>query len=303
MSRRNDALRSVQVRTIFAAMAAAFFPHSGSAFRRPASSSKKAFVKYWTMDAPLRPRSGPTGKSLGWCPRSSIETGKVLRTAASARPRVGSQARSKARDSRSLPEGVPRFESWPTHPRRVRDEEADCIAPAMRWRRRICRSSTCIVIERVRWIVQRHSCTLAPRRRRLARAGFEEPLEAPHLGVHLASHECCKNRRQQSEYPSDLQVARSHDLGPGRGRLERSPNGTGEESRARYRSRCGVRRVQFCEHQADPTLASENEHSALRSRADPDWARGGDPSSGPAAAPARGADRVGAERPAPPDRA
>src|SRR2546425_5691072 len=31
-------------------------------------------------------------------------------------PRVGSQARSKARDSRSLPEGVPRFESWPTHP-------------------------------------------------------------------------------------------------------------------------------------------------------------------------------------------
>src|SRR5438552_16895751 len=30
-------------------------------------------------------------------------------------PRVGSQARAKARDSRSLPEGVPRFESWPTH--------------------------------------------------------------------------------------------------------------------------------------------------------------------------------------------
>src|SRR5438093_12440352 len=47
--------------------------------------------------------------------RVAIETGKVLATAASARARVGSQARSKARDSRSLPEGVPRFESWPTH--------------------------------------------------------------------------------------------------------------------------------------------------------------------------------------------
>src|SRR2546428_9303226 len=45
----------------------------------------------------------------------SIETGKGLRTAVSARPRVGSQARSKARDSRSLPAGGPRFESWPTH--------------------------------------------------------------------------------------------------------------------------------------------------------------------------------------------
>src|SRR5437867_13264915 len=115
MSRRNDALRSVHVRTIFATMAAAFFPHSGSALRRVASSSKNAFVKYWTMDAPLPPRSRPTGKSLGWCPPVAIETGKVLRTAVAARPRVGSQARSKARDSRSLPEGVPRFESWPTH--------------------------------------------------------------------------------------------------------------------------------------------------------------------------------------------
>src|SRR2546425_7913986 len=114
MSTRNDALRSVHVRTIFAVMAAAFFPQSGSAFRRLASSSKKAFVKYWTMDAPLRPRSWPTRKSLGSY-ESRIETGKVLRTAASARARVGSQARSKARDSRSLPEGVPRFESWPTH--------------------------------------------------------------------------------------------------------------------------------------------------------------------------------------------
>src|SRR5213594_5278345 len=114
MSTRNDALRSVHVRTILAVMAAAFFPQSGSAFRRLASSSKKAFVKYWTMDAPLRPRSWPTRKSLGSY-ESRIETGKVLRTAASARARVGSQARSKARDSRSLPEGVPRFESWPTH--------------------------------------------------------------------------------------------------------------------------------------------------------------------------------------------
>src|SRR2546427_3276564 len=66
MSRRNDALRSVQVRTIFAPIAAAFFPHSGSAFRRPASSSKNAFVKYRTMDAPLRPRSRLARKSLGW---------------------------------------------------------------------------------------------------------------------------------------------------------------------------------------------------------------------------------------------
>src|SRR5207249_5505952 len=114
MSTRNDALRSVHVRTIFAVMAAAFFPQSGSAFRRLASSSKKAFVKYWTMDAPLRPRSWPTRKSLGSY-ESRIETGKDLRVAGSARPRVGSQARSKARDSRSLPEGVPRFESWPTH--------------------------------------------------------------------------------------------------------------------------------------------------------------------------------------------
>src|SRR5213080_770268 len=114
MSTRNDALRSVHVRTIFAVMAAAFFPQSGSAFRRLASSSKKAFVKYWTMDAPLRPRSWPTRKSLGSY-ESRIETGKVLRTADSARARVGSQARSKARDSRTLPEGVPRFESWPTH--------------------------------------------------------------------------------------------------------------------------------------------------------------------------------------------
>src|SRR2546429_7226845 len=65
MSTRNDALRSVHVRTIFAAMAAAFFPQSGSAFRRLASSSKKAFVKYWTMDAPLQSRSWPTRKSLG----------------------------------------------------------------------------------------------------------------------------------------------------------------------------------------------------------------------------------------------
>src|SRR5881296_4576858 len=126
MSTRNDALRSVHVRTIFAVMAAAFFAHSGSAFRRLASSSKKAFVKYWTMDAPLRPRSWPTRKSLGSY-ESRIETGKVLRTAVSARPRVGSQARSKARDSRSLPEGVPRFESWPTHR----------ILPVPRVRRRI----------------------------------------------------------------------------------------------------------------------------------------------------------------------
>src|SRR5256712_10996425 len=63
MSRRNDALRSVQVRTIFAAMAAAFFPHSGSAFRRPASSSKNAFVKYRTIGVPFAaPKQADTKK-------------------------------------------------------------------------------------------------------------------------------------------------------------------------------------------------------------------------------------------------
>src|SRR5713226_9680350 len=51
MSRRNEALRSVHVRTIFAVIAAAFFPHSGSVLRRLAISSKNAFVKYCTMDA------------------------------------------------------------------------------------------------------------------------------------------------------------------------------------------------------------------------------------------------------------
>src|SRR5713226_4794735 len=116
MSRRNEALRSVHVRTIFAVIAAAFFPHSGSVLSRLATSSKNAFVKYCTMDAAFAAaKRRQTGKSLGWCPWVAFETGKVLRTAVSARPRVGSQARSKARDSRSLPEGVPRFESWPTH--------------------------------------------------------------------------------------------------------------------------------------------------------------------------------------------
>src|SRR3989449_2188252 len=62
-----------------------------------------------------RPEAGPQEKASVGVPRVAIETGKVLRTAVAARPRVGSQARSKARDSRSLPEGVPRFESWPTH--------------------------------------------------------------------------------------------------------------------------------------------------------------------------------------------
>src|SRR2546427_1027432 len=62
-----------------------------------------------------RPEAGPQEKASVGVRRVAIDTGKVLRTAVSARPRVGSQARSKARDSRSLPEGVPRFESWPTH--------------------------------------------------------------------------------------------------------------------------------------------------------------------------------------------
>src|SRR2546425_1061239 len=56
MSTRNEALRSVQVRTIFAVIAAAFFPHSGSALRRLAISSKNALVKYCTMDAALAAR-------------------------------------------------------------------------------------------------------------------------------------------------------------------------------------------------------------------------------------------------------
>src|SRR5437867_11989431 len=115
MSTRNDAFRSEQVRTIFAPIPAAFLPHSESALRRLAISSKNSFVKYWTTDAALAaPKQADTKK-----PRvmalSRRATGKVLRTAGSAGPRVGSQAWSKARDSRSLPEGVPRFESWPTH--------------------------------------------------------------------------------------------------------------------------------------------------------------------------------------------
>src|SRR6059036_1759393 len=131
MSTRNEALRSVQVRTIFAVIAAAFFPHSGSKLRRLATSSKNALVKYCTVDAALAPRKSAHRKKARMARPHATETRKVLRTAVSARPRVGSQARSKARDSRSLPEGVPRFESWPTHRQLVGDEEADCIASAM----------------------------------------------------------------------------------------------------------------------------------------------------------------------------
>src|SRR2546425_11228681 len=56
MSTRNEALRSVHVRTIFAVIVAAFFPHSGSTLRRLAISSKNALVKYCTMDAALAGR-------------------------------------------------------------------------------------------------------------------------------------------------------------------------------------------------------------------------------------------------------
>src|SRR5205807_1651389 len=45
-SSRKDAFRSTQVRTTLALTAAAFFDHSGSAFRRRATSSKKGAVKY-----------------------------------------------------------------------------------------------------------------------------------------------------------------------------------------------------------------------------------------------------------------
>src|SRR5437867_5654205 len=115
MSSRNDALRSKHVRTIFAVIADAFFAHSASAFRRLATSSKKDFVKYWAMscsleaeeDSPEKPSRTRGGRTL----RERFNVARPLR-----RPRVGSQAWSKARDSRSLPEGVPRFESWPTHP-------------------------------------------------------------------------------------------------------------------------------------------------------------------------------------------
>src|SRR2546428_1860401 len=62
MSTRNEALRSVEVRTIFAVIAAAFFPHSGSALRRLAISSKNALVKYCTTDAALAARKSPYGK-------------------------------------------------------------------------------------------------------------------------------------------------------------------------------------------------------------------------------------------------
>src|SRR5437870_4479960 len=115
MSTRNEALRSVEVRTIFAVIAAAFFPHSGSALRRLAISSKNALVKYCTTDAALAARKSPYGKKARMVrPARDREpkgfTGRGLCAAAR-----GSQARSKARDSRSLPAGVPRFESWPTH--------------------------------------------------------------------------------------------------------------------------------------------------------------------------------------------
>src|SRR6266571_4042134 len=115
MSRRNDAFRSMQVNTIFAVTVVARFAHSGSALRRLATSSKNVSEKYWTIK-PSRPREvSEVGKRLCRFVAASIPTGKVLRGRTSRGSRVGSQARSKARDSRSLPEGVPRFESWPTH--------------------------------------------------------------------------------------------------------------------------------------------------------------------------------------------
>src|SRR6266849_7736926 len=63
MSTRNEALRSVHVRTIFVVIVAAFFPHSGSTLRRPAISSKNALVKYCTIGRCSRgPEVGPQEK-------------------------------------------------------------------------------------------------------------------------------------------------------------------------------------------------------------------------------------------------
>src|SRR6266705_5585259 len=134
MSTRNEALRSVEVRTIFAVIAAAFFPHSGSALRRLAISSKNALEKYCTTDAALAARKSPYGKKARMVRPARDENRKVLRAAVSARPRVGSQARSKARDSRSLPEGVPRFESWPTHLTTDKVGLTLGLEPAIPWR-------------------------------------------------------------------------------------------------------------------------------------------------------------------------
>src|SRR2546427_9884226 len=115
MSSTNDVLRSKHVRTIFEVTADAFFAHSGSALRRLASSSKKDFVKYWTMyrsfeaeeDSPEKPSRLCNGRA----PRERFNVARPLRG-----PRAGSQAWSKARDPTSLPQEVPRLESWPTHP-------------------------------------------------------------------------------------------------------------------------------------------------------------------------------------------
>src|SRR6266487_4970340 len=64
ISRRNDAFRSMHVNTIFAVTVVARFPHSGSALRRLATSSKNVSEKYWTIK-PSRPREvGEVGKSL-----------------------------------------------------------------------------------------------------------------------------------------------------------------------------------------------------------------------------------------------
>src|SRR5437867_8868986 len=88
-----------------------------------------------------RPEAGPQEKASVGVRRVAIDTGKVLRTAVAARPRVGSQARSKARDSRSLPEGVPRFESWPTH-----HQLAPTCARVHPTRQRVSRSGNCVLL-------------------------------------------------------------------------------------------------------------------------------------------------------------
>src|SRR6266581_8025816 len=110
MSRRWASFRSVTVIMTFAVTFAAPFIHSGSFCRRVASSAKKASEKNWTMGS--HPSDGPR---LDNPFQPDARLGRIIEFRPLRRARVGSQARSTARDSRSFPAGVPRFESWPTH--------------------------------------------------------------------------------------------------------------------------------------------------------------------------------------------
>src|SRR3990170_4572225 len=68
------------------------------------------------MEAAQAVRRTPSGRMLRPYPAHAAVVRRRYLAGSTARgTRVGSQVRSTARDSRSLPEGVPRFESWPTH--------------------------------------------------------------------------------------------------------------------------------------------------------------------------------------------